>query len=119
MKTRHKSHLSNADLHYYFDLFNARYFGGRLKVSRVEFKTMDSLGHTSRVRVHHRHSKDDKWWITIKRAHSDSRRISLGSLLHEMVHVEQCCKFSCGVRGRRFNRRMKELATLGALNGLW
>ena len=109
----------NADLRRWFDLFNARYFGGRLEVDRIEFATMRGLGHTSRVRVHHRRSKDDKWWIRISREYRGSSRISKGTLLHEMVHVEQRCMYSCGPRGRHFNRRMRELAALGAFDGIW
>jgi hypothetical protein len=110
---------SNDDLRAWFDLFNARYFGGRLEVARIEFTTMNLLGRTVRVRDGKRRSQHDKWWILVNRNYRGSRRIAAGTLLHECVHVEQRCMYSCGYNGHRFNRRMKELAARGALNGIW
>ena len=74
---------------------------------------------TVRVRDGKRRSQHDKWWILVNRNYRGSRRIAAGTLLHECVHVEQRCMYSCGYNGHRFNRRMKELAARGALNGIW
>jgi SprT-like family len=113
----------NAHLRECFDLYNARYFDGRLKVERLEFARRsamgDFIGRTMRMRRAKRRSKNDAWAILINRDYRRSRRIWAFTLLHEMVHVEQCCAFTCRERGVRFNTRMKELAMLGAFDGLW
>lgn len=40
-------------------------------------------------------------------------------LLHEMVHVEQCKLPREQSHGHKFQRRMKQLANLGAFNRFW
>lgn len=41
------------------------------------------------------------------------------TLIHEMVHVEQCKLPAKQAHGRKFERRMKQLAARGAFRGLW
>ena len=42
------------------------------------------------------------------------------TVLHEMVHVEQWDKVTDRtMHGRKFQKRMKQLAARGAFNGLW
>ena len=42
-----------------------------------------------------------------------------GTLVHEMVHLEQGNKYSCGIMGKRFNGRMRQLALIGCFDGIW
>lgn len=52
--------------------------------------------------------------IVINEKYRHSWTITIGTLLHEMVHLE-----GYWGHGWRFNRRMLRIAKLGALNGLW
>lgn len=111
---------TNMDLQQAFDLFNSRYFSGKLAVVRLEFSDIgDSLGKTSRYRQGKRRSLNDGFGIKISKNIRGSRRTWALTLLHEMVHVENRCRYSCGIKGHYFNRRMKELAKYVAFNGLW
>ena len=117
-----KSSWKNEDLLEAFDLFNSRYFrGGLTRPVILAFRPLDGLGHTFRLRsIYKAHrSKGDSFGITISRELRYSRRLWATTLLHEMVHLEQGNLFSCSLRGRHFNRRMKQLASDGAFNGLW
>jgi hypothetical protein len=101
---------------------SARYFGGRLPaVSELRFARLVGLGYTFRARRAHppRRSSADTFGIRINERLRDSRRHWAFTLFHEMVHLEQRNRYSCGARGRHFNARMKDLAARGAFNGLW
>lgn len=121
MRKPPKSRLwTNADLREWFDTYNERYFGGELECVRITYSKMYPLGRTARIRTPgKRRSQDDRFAIHINRGQRGSRRQSVSSLLHEMVHLEQRCKYSCGLRGYHFNERMKKLAVAGAFNGIW
>jgi hypothetical protein len=112
---------TDADLLEMFLEFNSRYFGGRLKVPlKLVFESINGLGQTYRFRVHgKRRSRNDLFGIRISTRLRWSRRMWMGTLLHEMVHLEQGLRYNCGWRGRRFNQRMRELALMGAFDGLW
>ena len=118
---------TDADLREFFDLANSRYFGGRLKALRIRFASLDGLGNTHRAayrvlygpRSQYRPVDRIEYHITISHRLRYSRRLWATTLLHEMVHLEGENRNSCGLRGHRFNRRMKELAVAGAFNGLW
>ena len=47
------------------------------------------------------------------------RRYIESTLLHEMVHVEQWKLPRKQAHGRKFQKRMKQLAAVGAFNGIW
>lgn len=111
---------TDANLDNAFRDFNDKYFGGKLAVLYVRFQDLDgSLGHTKAYRPLNRRRAGDQYGIRIAKTLRDSRRLWLGTLIHEMVHVEQRNRYSCNVGGWKFNNRMKELANLGAFNGLW
>jgi hypothetical protein len=118
---RKKKRSENAHLFAEFDRLNRLYFGGKLEFGRLTFADLGgNLGHTVRYRkTPPRRSHEDTFGILIDNATRGMRRVWLGTLLHEMVHLEQKNKYSCGVGGRVFNARMKELAAAGALNGVW
>lgn len=116
-----KSRLwKNADLLEAFAIFNRGYFGDQLAVAHLAFSPIDGLGKTVRCRtLGKRRSKDDPFAISISSKLRQSRRLWAGTLLHEMVHLEQRNKYSCAINGHHFNRRMKKLAADGAFDGLW
>lgn len=120
MKTRKSKRWTNADLLVAFAKYNRQYFGGRLEVAYLCFSSIDGLGHTFRLRtVGKRRSQQDPFGMHISSQLRTSRRLWATTLLHEMVHLEQRCRYSCSINGDRFNVRMKELAEAGAFNGLW
>jgi hypothetical protein len=112
-----------------FNEANSRYFGGRLEVTRLRIALIPGgwLGTTHRAvyrqlygpRPKYRPVDRIEWHITINTCCLFSRSLCMNTLLHEMVHVEQGNKYSCGLRGRKFNNRMKELAARGAFCGFW
>ena len=59
--------------------------------------------------------------ILIDRRQKFSRRIWIGTLIHEIVHFKlqgkDKSRKDCG--SRMFNNEMKRLASLGAFNGIW
>ena len=117
-----RSRWNNAALWETFDLFNARYWDGRLERPAIlSFRAMNgNLGHTYRLRTPgQRRSQQDKFGIAIGSQLRYSKRLWATTLLHEMVHLEQRNKYSCAINGHHFNRRMKQLALAGAFNGLW
>jgi hypothetical protein len=116
-----KSRLwTNADLREWFDTYNERYFGGKLECPHISFSVLEGLGKTTRIRVPgRRRSKNDQFTIRIHKSQRSSRRQAAMSLLHEMCHLEDRCRHSCGLRGRYFNRRMQQLAAAGAFFGIW
>ena len=116
-----KSRLwTNADLREWFDIYNRLYFGGKLECNHITYVDMFWLGKTTRLRrPGRRRSQQDSFTIKISKRFRDSRRLSIGTLVHEMVHLEDRCHYSCGLRGKHFNRRMLELAKAGAFDGIW
>jgi hypothetical protein len=118
-----KPRFTNDDLWEWFHLFNSRYFGGKLSPLHINFADLSSkhaIGHTGRYRtLYGKRSQEDRFYIEIDRSLNQSRALACQTLLHEMVHLEQKNKYSCGLRGHKFNNRMKELAAAGAFNGLW
>jgi hypothetical protein len=112
---------SDSDLLAQFNIYNRKYFGGKLEVARIRFADIgDLLGRTQRFRtVAGRRSASDRFGIQISRSTQNARRIWRMTLFHEMTHVEQRCQWSCDRGGKRFNNRMRELAAAGAFDGIW
>lgn len=108
---------TDAHLRAAFKKYNRLYFGNSLEVLRLQFRKIPGLGHTYRIRKHQRRSAEDAFGISISPSQRTSRRLWAITLLHEMVHVEQKCRYSCA--GPKFNARMLELAKAGAFNRLW
>jgi hypothetical protein len=127
-KKRTKRLWTDADLREWFDLANARYFHNRLEVRYLSYGAlppkMHAIGNTHRITYRTLYGPPNPdppvhWSITICRTLRNSRSLSVMTLLHEMVHLEQENQFACGAYGWKFNRRMKELAAAGAFNGFW
>ncbi len=121
MKPKKLKIWTNADLMDEFLELNNRYFDGKLPVPLVlAFRNMEELGHTFRFRtLGKRRTKDDDFGIHISRKLRFSQRLFVCTLIHEMVHLQLRNRYSCGPRGKRFNGRMRQLAFLGAFDGLW
>jgi hypothetical protein len=118
LSTKKKTRWTNGDLLREFKRLNAKYFGSHLEVLNIAFAPIDGLGHTFRYRtVGKRRSQADQFGIHVSREIQFSRRLWVGTLLHEMVHLEQRNRCSCN--GQRFNERMRELAAAGAFNKIW
>ena len=120
MKPKHKI-WNNSDMVKEFHRLNDRYFDGKLPIPvRIAFVPLVNLGHTFRYRtMGKRRTKNDKFGIHISNKLRYSRRLWYSSLVHELVHLEQRNQYSCGVRGKRFNGRMRQLALWGAFDGIW
>lgn len=99
-------------------LANSRYFRNRLKNVKIKWKK----------------PKPKETWIARTKSHDGSKKFlievdprikRLGAytvmvVFHELVHVEQWDKVTNKTcHGRRFQKRMKQLAAKGAFNGLW
>jgi hypothetical protein len=112
--------LNNRKLKIRFLFFNRKFFKGKLsKHTIVRFASTKQerrhlgayLGMTSLAGRH----------ILLNTKYQHSRRITLSTLLYEMVHAKTWRKNSdCNsVRWNDFNRESLRIAKLGAFNGLW
>jgi len=121
MKPKEVKTWNNADLMEAFLELNRRYFNGKLPIPLdLSFSDIDGLGHTFRFRtVGKRRIKDDRFGTHISRKLRYYRRLWMCTLVHELVHLEQRCQYSCGPRGKRFNGRMRQLALIGSFDGIW
>lgn len=93
--------------------FNKAYFGEALPAVRVKWSRSKTKPHGYAGVCHF-----DPLAIFLNPALKGWDRIWSIVLLHEMVHVEQrdvCKKY----HGRKFQNRMKQLASLGAFQDLW
>jgi hypothetical protein len=105
----------------YYRFYNGRYFRGRLPDIPVEwsakaFRKGDPNAGCLGV----------AWFesgvplgIQLNVKYKEASAIWLRVLLHEMTHVEQASLPKAQAHGRKFNKRMKQLAAIGAFNGLW
>ena len=57
--------------------------------------------------------------ITLNPKYKTALVVWAQTLLHEMVHVEQWKLPRKQAHGRKFQKRMKQLAAVGAFNGIW
>jgi hypothetical protein len=113
-----------------FDIFNRRYFRGHLPPCKVQWMSspkipgipFDCAGCCTGYRI------DDgpvtEGVIRLWRKFKPYRWIWNLLLLHEMVHWKlrnnPTNGFDCkNVHGHAFQREMKRLAAIGALNGVW
>lgn len=124
-------------LKYYYNLFNSRYFRGRLpKDCQVFWGDMyrqgcpEALGVykpgyqilAQRVRGYHKGKyrvlSNRKDSIAIdRRLFFVGNKVTLMTLLHEMVHLK--LKDTHAGHGHAFQREMKRLAKVGAFNSWW
>jgi hypothetical protein len=111
---------TDEDLLQEFNRLNKKYFEGSLSVVYVRFERIarkGCIGHTKAFRQTGARA-NDKYAIKISPEIQHMRSFWMGTLIHEMVHVEQRNRYSCGL-GRKFNARMKQLAAAGAMDGFW
>jgi hypothetical protein len=106
-----------------YHLLNSRYFGGRLpKDLRVGFDKRSFAGGRARMILGSTwsdHETGRPIRISLNPLYRKQSRIWIGTLIHEMVHVQQWKVPEEQAHGRKFQKRMKQLAALGAFNGLW
>jgi len=118
---KRKRKWNNNDLMKEFLRLDKKYFDGELPMPlHLAFTPINSLGYTFRYRTPgKRRSKEDRFGIHISTKLRFSRRLWASTLIHEMVHLEDSLKHSCGKTGRYFNKRMRELAAMRAFDGIW
>lgn len=104
-----------------YKFWNCRYFGSRLPDIPVYFSK--TLGKGRERRTMGCSSFDDNTGrplrIQLNPRYKDAFIIWAATLLHEMVHVQQWKIQKNQAHGRKFQKRMKQLAALGAYNCLW
>jgi len=99
-----------SDLNDVFRSYNRRYFGGKLKVSDVQFGNSRCLGETAFF-------DNCPPIIVIDRKMMNYGRIVRMILLHEMAHVSMSDAVGIG-HGPKFVRRMRRLVSQGAFDDL-
>lgn len=112
MKRKHRTFGTDWNLREFYRHFNARFFGNKLpKDMPVSFRKIDTLGNTV---IHNQTFRP--LYIQINARLRFSSRLSMATVLHEMVHVAYPEK-----RGHRgwFDKEMLKLVKRGAMNGLW
>ena len=105
-----------------YDLFNTRYFRGRLPKIPVRWvaphaRERSVIGCT-RFRLEE-DGVERPYEICIHPRIKNEGAIWVLTLLHEQVHVEQYKVPREQAHGRKFEKRMKQLAQQGAFRGLW
>jgi hypothetical protein len=110
-------------LQWYFEIANRRHFRNRLTNVTVKWDRglpERTLG-TTRSQLGPVPKGTRTFKILINHKLKGSTTVTLLTLLHEMVHVEQWDKIKKteSHHGHKFNRRMKDLAVRGAFRDLW
>jgi len=104
-----------------YQIINGRYFRGRLPDVPVRFNAKSFIGPRKRILgstyVNRETGRPVK--IDLNPRYKDASRVWIQTLIHEAVHVQQWRLPEKQAHGRKFNARMKQLAALGAFNGLW
>jgi len=105
-----------------YDFLNGRYFRNSLPDIRVVW----SLTYYEPAR--RRHLMGSTWYdgltgrpkkITLNPKYKTAFAVWAPTLIHEMVHVQQWRVPVKQAHGRKFEKRMKQLAARGAFSGLW
>jgi predicted SprT family Zn-dependent metalloprotease len=105
-----------------YEYWNRRFFRGRLPDipvywSKTEYSSGRRKSKMGSTWLNHETKKPVK--ITLNPKYRDARAIWQGTLLHEMVHVQQWRVPEKQAHGRKFHKRMKQLAAAGAFNAFW
>lgn len=111
-RVKHRTWGTDWNLREFYRIFNKKYFSNRLpKDMPVGFRKIDTLGNT----VIHKQTFRPLY-IQVNDRLKFSSRLSMGTVLHEMLHVAYPER-----RGHRkwFDREMLKLVKRGAMNGLW
>lgn len=104
-----------------YRFWNARYFRSRLPNIPVYYSTKAFAGRCRGFLGTTYFDGDTKKpvKIVLNPQYRSSSRIWMGTLLHEMVHVQQWKVPTKQAHGNKFNKRMQQLASLGAFRALW
>jgi hypothetical protein len=99
-----------------YEYWNRRFFRGRLPDIPVKW---DNKSYSKGGSAWFNHETKQPVKITLNPKYRDSRCVWQATLLHEMVHVEQWKLPEKQAHGRKFKKRMRELAASGAFDLLW
>ena len=116
--------MTNRDLKDIFDLANSRYFRNRLKNVTIRWAKDREIRSQSLAVTRSQHGKvpkgERKFLILLSKELKKMSSVAIMTVLHELTHVEQWDKVTDRTQhGRKFQKRMKQLAAKGAFNGLW
>jgi hypothetical protein len=129
---------TNEDLRRFFLRANKCYFGGKLKLYRIEFSSkLENRFHgkcqvvvVDLIEINVKTLKKrpvemEMYRISISPRLKRARDLCMMTVYHEMVHAEldmlgfRGKDLDCRKSSALFNNRMTELAQAGAFNGLW
>jgi hypothetical protein len=108
--------FSSSQIKDLYRFFNGRYFRGRLPDIPVVWcpdKKMPKAIATTWI------EGEKPVRICMNYKYKDTKVIWYHYLLHEMVHVQQAKLPRDQAHGRKFQKRMKQLANAGAFNCTW
>ena len=117
--------MTNQDLREIFHLANSRYFRNRLKNVTIRWaRPEDKISRQALACTRSRHGKipkgERKFLILLSKELKKMSSVAVLTILHELVHVEQWDEVTDKtMHGRKFQKRMKQLAARGAFSGLW
>jgi SprT-like family len=125
--------LTNAALRRFCNSANKRYFGGRLPIAKISFSSrLRADWHGRTFTCVYDVKQTNGRWTEFEMSHIEisyklkrARDLCMMTVYHEMVHAEldmlgfRGKDLKCGKNSVLFNRRMTELADIGAFNGLW
>lgn len=97
--------------------FNSRYFRGKLPDIPVVWVNHDKGKWMARSCFDAKTS--EPLFIQMKSYLKKIPNVAQLTLLHEMVHIEQAKVPHKQMHGRKFQKRMKQLAEVGAFNLFW
>ena len=104
-----------------YKFWNCRYFRSKLPDIPVYWSTKEfsprGRGALGCTYLHGETKKPLK--ILLNPKYKSSSRVWMGTLLHEMVHVQQWRVPHKQMHGNKFNKRMKQLAAQGAFRAIW
>jgi hypothetical protein len=116
--------MTNRELKDIFDLANSRYFRNRLKNVTIRWAKDKELPSQNSAVTRSQHGKvprgKRKFLILLSKDLKKMSSVAIITVLHELVHVEQWEQVTDRTQhGRKFQKRMKQLAAKGVFNGLW
>lgn len=116
--------MTNRDLKDIFDLANSRYFRSRLKNVTIRWAKDREIQPQSLAVTRSQHGKvpkgERKFLILLSKELKKMSNVATMTVLHEMVHCDQWDEVTNRtMHGRKFQKRMKQLAARAAFSGLW
>jgi hypothetical protein len=117
--------MTNQDLKDIFHLANSRYFRSRLKNVTIRWaRPTDKISGRALAVTRSQHGKvpkgQRKFLILLSKELKNMSSVAVLTILHELVHCDQWDDVTDRtMHGRKFQKRMKQLAARGAFSGLW